>query len=130
VAELQAVQRHTIRVRYGECDAQGVVFNAHYLAYFDDAFDHRLRSGGFTAGATWDIMLKKAEVVWQASASVEDLLDIDVGIARWGKTSFDVHFAGSVAGEPCVECTTTYVVVTRGQPTPIPIPDELRDLLV
>ena len=23
---------YTLRVRYGECDLQGVVFNAHYLA--------------------------------------------------------------------------------------------------
>ena len=33
--------RHSIRVRYGECDMQGVVFNAHYLAYVDDALEHR-----------------------------------------------------------------------------------------
>ena len=30
-------------VRYGECDQQGVVFNAHYLAYVDDALDQWLR---------------------------------------------------------------------------------------
>ena len=26
---------HELRVRYGECDPQGIVFNANYLAYFD-----------------------------------------------------------------------------------------------
>ena len=26
---------HRIRVRYGECDPQGIVFNANWLAYFD-----------------------------------------------------------------------------------------------
>ena len=26
---------HTFRVRYAEVDAQGIVFNAHYLTYFD-----------------------------------------------------------------------------------------------
>ena len=34
----------TIRVRYGEVDAQGVVFNAHYLAYLDDVSDTWLRT--------------------------------------------------------------------------------------
>ena len=32
-----------IRVRYGEVDAQGVVCNAHYLAYLDDVADTWLR---------------------------------------------------------------------------------------
>jgi len=32
--------RHSIRVRYGEVDRQGVVFNAHYMAYMDDALEH------------------------------------------------------------------------------------------
>jgi acyl-CoA thioester hydrolase len=26
---------HTFRVRYHECDAQGIVFNANWLSYFD-----------------------------------------------------------------------------------------------
>jgi acyl-CoA thioester hydrolase len=26
---------HRLRVRFGECDPQGIVFNAHYVAYFD-----------------------------------------------------------------------------------------------
>ena len=30
---------HRVRVRYGECDMQRVVFNANYLAYIDDATD-------------------------------------------------------------------------------------------
>ena len=28
---------HVLRVRFGECDPQGIVFNAHYVAYFDVA---------------------------------------------------------------------------------------------
>ena len=32
-----------VRIRYGEVDPQGVVFNAHYLAYIDDVFDNWLR---------------------------------------------------------------------------------------
>jgi acyl-CoA thioester hydrolase len=29
---------HELRVRYGECDPQGIVFNPNYLAYFDVAW--------------------------------------------------------------------------------------------
>lgn len=28
---------HEFRVRYGECDPQGIVFNPNYVAYFDHA---------------------------------------------------------------------------------------------
>ena len=33
---------HTFRVRYAECDLQGIVFNPHYLAYMD--IEHRPNS--------------------------------------------------------------------------------------
>ena len=34
---------HQIRVRYVDCDMQGVVYNAHYLTFIDDAFDCWMR---------------------------------------------------------------------------------------
>src|ERR671910_1039928 len=44
--------RHTLRIRYGECDMQGIVFNAHYLAYCDDAFGAWV-SAGIPGGVTF-----------------------------------------------------------------------------
>ena len=40
---------HQLRVRYAECDSQGVVFNAHYLAYFDISITELWRAafGGY-----------------------------------------------------------------------------------
>ena len=59
--------RHEIRVRYGEVDMQRHVFNAHYLAYVDDACDAWLRSAlgddYLTSGAL-DIVLKRADITW------------------------------------------------------------------
>ena len=34
---------YTFRVRYAEVDAQGIVFNAHYLTYFDCAITEYYR---------------------------------------------------------------------------------------
>ncbi|TGM90548.1 acyl-CoA thioesterase [Leptospira licerasiae] len=34
---------YTLRVRYSEIDAQAVVFNAHYLTYFDTALNEYMR---------------------------------------------------------------------------------------
>ena len=38
---------HRIRVRYAEIDGQGVVFNAHWLTYFDDSCTRFMQSLGF-----------------------------------------------------------------------------------
>jgi acyl-CoA thioester hydrolase len=38
---------HELRVRYGECDPQGIVFNANYLLYFDVAFTELWRAARF-----------------------------------------------------------------------------------
>ena len=64
---------HEIRVRYGEVDMQRVVFNAHYLAYVDDAIDHWMRQldGDFEEFG-WDFMVKKAAVEWHGSAGLGD----------------------------------------------------------
>ena len=40
---MQGAYRHSIDVRWGEVDMQGVVFNAHYLAYIDDTLERWLR---------------------------------------------------------------------------------------
>ncbi|CAN5702495.1 thioesterase family protein [soil metagenome] len=127
--------RHEVRVRYGEVDQQGVVFNAHYLAYCDDAVDSWLRSlDGAFEGLGWDLMLKKATLEWQGSAGTGDVLELRLAVSRWGRTSFDVAFAGRVGvgtvGERAVfTATITYVGVRPGTTEPIPPPAEVRRLL-
>lgn len=119
--------RHTIPVRYAEIDQQGVVFNAHYLAYCDDAVARWWTDSGVSFGDHgWDVMLKKAVIEWQGSATFGDDLDIDVRVARWGNTSHDVAFTGTVEGRPVFSATITYVGVRHGTKDPMPPPDEVR----
>src|SRR5689334_10769554 len=47
---------HRLRVRFGECDPQGVVFNANYLLYFDVAYTELWRDA-FPGG--WDVMVER-----------------------------------------------------------------------
>ena len=83
--------RHSLRIRYGECDMQGVVFNANYMAYVDDAVDTWVREQvGHFEDLGFDFMLKKATFEWQAAATFGDTLDLDLDVGRWGNTSFDV----------------------------------------
>ena len=121
---------HRIRVRYGEVDMQRVVFNAHYLAYCDDAVETWLRSLGLTVvDHGWDFMLKKATVEWQDAATVHDEIDIAVGVDRWGTTSFDVGFRGTIAGRALFTCTITYVGVRAGTRETMAPPDDVRALM-
>ena len=121
---------HTIPIRYGEVDMQGVVFNAHYLAYIDDAMDRWLRTlDVHFEQFGWDIMTVKAVVDWKGSATIGDELEIAVGVTRWGNTSLDVGFAGAVGERPVFVATLTYVGVEAGTKTPAPPPPEVRALL-
>ncbi len=118
---------HHIRVRYGECDMQRVVFNANYLAYCDDAADLWFRSLGATLeDGEWEVMVKKAEITWSGGAGVHDELAIGVSVRRWGRSSFDVGFEGAVGERPVFEAVITYVAVRTGTTETLPVPDHFR----
>jgi YbgC/YbaW family acyl-CoA thioester hydrolase len=119
--------QHTVRVRYGEVDMQRVVFNAHYLAYCDDAADLWFRSlGAPLEGGSWDVMVKKATITWSGAARVHDQIVIDLDVRRWGTSSFDVGFAGNVDTDAVFDAVITYVAVRTGTTETLPVPDEFR----
>lgn len=122
--------RHVLEIRYGECDQQGVVFNAHYLAYVDDAMDRWMRSvAGSEWVAGWDVMLKRATVVWHAPARWRDVLVVDSGVTRWGRTSFDVAHRLAVAGAPIADVMITYVSIAGPDQQPAPPPPQVVEAL-
>ena len=109
---------------------QRVVFNAHYLAYCDDAVETWLQERGVRVlDLGWDFMLKKATIEWDGTATVHDVLEIEVAVARWGNTSFDVVFTGRVGERPVFRCTITYVGVRLGTKETMAPPAEVRALL-
>jgi acyl-CoA thioester hydrolase len=122
--------RHELRVRYGEVDMQRHVFNAHYLAYVDDAADAWFRSelgDGYTE--VLDMVLKRVDITWNGGATFGDILAIDVAPRRWGTTSFDVGFQGSVGERPVFEAVVTYIAVAPGTTQPTPVPEQVRTAL-
>ncbi|CAA9241267.1 MAG: hypothetical protein AVDCRST_MAG20-1738 [uncultured Acidimicrobiales bacterium] len=122
--------RHRVRVRYGEVDMQGVAFNAHYLAWCDDALEVWFGDLGLRgASHGWDCMVVKAVIEWAAAARAGDHVDIDVAVARWGTTSLDVAYTGTIAERALFRATVTYVGVALGTTAPMPPPDEVRALL-
>jgi acyl-CoA thioester hydrolase len=109
---------------------QGVAFNAHYLAWCDDALEVWFGETGLRTTATgWDCMVVKAVLEWSAGATTGDLVDLDVAISRWGTTSLDVGFRGTIAERALFVATITYVGVRPGTTEPIPPPPEVRAAL-
>jgi acyl-CoA thioester hydrolase len=119
--------RHQLRVRYGECDMQGVVFNAHYLAYVDDAMTRWMDAldTPYTK-LGWDCMVVHAELDWRGSARFDELLDIDCSVARWGNTSFVASFELHVGERPVCRVELTYIGVAHGTTDKMAPPEEFR----
>jgi acyl-CoA thioester hydrolase len=118
---------HRVRPRYSEIDMQRVVFNAHYLTYCDDAAGLWFKAMG--AGLEddwWDVVVKKATITWEGSARVHDDLAIAVAVSRWGTTSFDVRFTGTVDGAPIFAAELTYIAVRTGTTETVRVPDDFR----
>ena len=116
-----------IRVRYAECDLQGVVFNANYLVYVDDVIERWL-TAALPAGEL-DYMVKKATIEWSAPARRGNLLDLTASVSRWGRTSYDVEVRGEVAGTGIFTAVMTCINVAPGTHTPTPVPEAVRAAL-
>jgi acyl-CoA thioester hydrolase len=126
--------RHSVRVRYGECDMQRVVFNAHYFAYCDDAVDTWFRStlapaGGRFEEIGFDFMLKTAQLTWHAPLVFGETAVLDCSVSRWGNTSFDVTVVGTADHEARFDAVITYVSTVPHENRPQPVPAAVRAAL-
>lgn len=124
--------RHRLRVRYGECDQQGVVFNANYMAYVDDATEvwlSELAPGGDYRALDWEWMVVKSVISWQSSARNGELLDIDTAIVRYGSSSFDFGFIGQVGERAVFKARTVCVSVRPVTLARMETPARIRELL-
>jgi len=89
--------RHRIRVRFNECDGQGVVFYANYLMYFDVAMTEFWRAafGGYAEMIEdgTDAMVVEARIRYHAPARFDDEIDIVASMAKVGSSSSVVEVA-------------------------------------
>jgi acyl-CoA thioester hydrolase len=108
--------RYYLRVRYGECDAQKVVFNARYGEYVDLAATEFLRVLGFADAVIQgdiDYQLVKQTIEWRQPTRFDQVLELLVSAARLGNTSFTLQTEFRIAGQdqPIATAETVYVLV-------------------
>ena len=126
--------RYYVRVRYGECDAQKVVFNARYADYVDLSTTEFLRALGFgeaLINGTLDYQLVKLTIEWKAPARFDQVLELTCYAKHLGNTSFTVATEFRIAGEEPIIVTaeTVNVLVEAHTLRKIPLPADLRAAL-
>jgi acyl-CoA thioester hydrolase len=123
-----------VTVRYLEVDAQGVVFNAWYLAYFDEAMSAFFTARGLPyqkmIEAGYDVQLVRSEIDWAAGLRWQDDVEVAVSTALIGRTSFALDFEVRRNGHE-VTCSgrTVYVVVATDGSGKRKIPPSIADAL-
>lgn len=110
--------RFLLRVRYNECDAQGIVFNARWVDYVDVAVTEYMRvlfgsADPAVTGVDWRLVKQTLE--WRAPARFDDVLDIRIATRRIGTTSFTLATEFRRFGDPLILATaeTIYVTIDR-----------------
>jgi YbgC/YbaW family acyl-CoA thioester hydrolase len=124
-----------LRVRWAEIDAQNIVFNGHYLMYFDTAVAGYWRAlavpyAESMARLGGDLYVRKATVEYLASARYDDMLDVGMRCARVGNSS--ILFSGAVFRQDqlLVSGELVYVFADPHAQTSKPVPAALRDVLL
>ncbi|AGK05000.1 acyl-CoA thioesterase [Meiothermus ruber] len=125
---------HRLRVRWAETDPQGIVFNGHYLTYFDVAITEYWRALGIPYPSTverfgLDLFVVKATVEYHAPAHYDDELDIGVRVGRIGNSS--MQFVLGIFREEAhlISGEVIYVAAHPQTRQPQTVPQAMRQLL-
>jgi acyl-CoA thioester hydrolase len=114
---------HSVRIRYSECDQQDVLFNGHYLFLYDVALTELWRE----AVGRWhhmieehgaDLVVAEARLRYLAPVRFDDVLEIEMPIAKLGTTSMTVAPTYRVGGTICAEGEVRHVFIdpeTKGK---------------
>ena len=126
---------HRLRVRWAEVDMQKIVFNAHYLMYFDTAITDYWRAVALPYQATMDelggdLYVVKATVEFHASARVDDQLDVAMRCLRIGNSSLTFQGAIFRGEEHLITGEIVYVFADPATQKSRTVPPGLRETLL
>jgi acyl-CoA thioester hydrolase len=95
--------RHRLRVRWSECDLQGVVFYPNYLAYFDHLLTELWREavGSYARIQELgiDLVVAEAGIRYRVSARFDEVIELKAMISRLGKTSMTMDLTAERVGD-------------------------------
>jgi len=135
---------HRLEVRFRDCDPMGHVNNAVYLTYLEQTrFAHWRSLWGFgpprvpnsveeqTPTGMPGVILARVECDYKRPAKYGDMLDVRLTVAELGRTSFKYEYEiVDAEGRVVVSAKTVQVMYDYAAEKPVPIPDDIRALLV
>jgi acyl-CoA thioester hydrolase len=125
---------HSLRVRWSEVDMQGIVFNGHYLTYFDVAFTEYWRATELPsvlqqAAEGRELFARKATLEYQSSARFDDVLDIGVRCAGFGRSSVRFVLEIHVGDRHLISGELVYVYADTSVRKGVPLPDAWKETI-
>ena len=124
-----------VRIVWGDCDEQGIVFYPKYFYWMDSAFQELLRDAGQSLRAMREnfgivgIPIVEANARFLASATHEDILRIESEIRHWGKTSLRAEYKGFCGDRAIFEGFEARVWLgagSNGRPAAAVIPEAFK----
>jgi len=128
---------HTsLRVRWMECDAQGIAFNGSYMTYLEVGQAEYFRNLGFSIyriaqRGYFDSAVVKAVIEFKAPARVDEILDICAKVSHVGNTSLtlEAEIYPQNSGSLLTTIQAVYVGFDAQSTTTRPVPDAIRELI-
>jgi acyl-CoA thioester hydrolase len=128
--------RFPFRVRTSEVDFQGIVYNAHYLTFFDVAIHEFFKALPYNYAALrpqtgTDFHTVRALVEFARPLRLDQDFVAEVTLGRVGRSSLTFRLALRVAeeAEPRVSGEVVWVHADQAENRSAPLPDELLRLL-
>ena len=126
---------YRLRVRWSEVDLQKIVFNGHYLNYFDAAVADYWRALALPYHAGMerlggDLYVRKASLEYLGSARFDDLLDVALRCEQVGNTSLRLRCAVFRSEKLLVTGELVYVFADPVTQSSKPVPPALREMLL
>jgi acyl-CoA thioester hydrolase len=125
------------RVRYSEVDQQGIVFNSHYLTYFDTALTEYMRALDYDYRSQLrktgtDFHVVRSVIDYKMPIHFDEEIDASVRTARIGRSSFNFQLAVFAKDQDDIRAVGEIVWVNADQTTrqPAPVPQELKALIL
>jgi acyl-CoA thioester hydrolase len=121
---------HRLRVRYIECDMQGIVFNSHYYTWMDLGHTELIREVlgplGVLHALGVDVVVAESSARYFASARFDQEIDIGVRLESLTTTSMTTVHTFRHGETTLAEGRVRHVCVKRESWTKTPWPDEVR----
>lgn len=125
---------HTLRVRYSECDAQGIVFNANWFLFVDVAMTEYWRYTldgymGLPKQYGVEVVMAQNGANFRSPAHFDDEITVSVDPVKLGNSSLRMEFTVKRDDQLLWEAFAVYVFVDHETMRPTPIPDGIREKL-